>query len=437
MPHLTLVAFSGVRVREARLAELGATLPGLEARAAAIAALPPLGLLTLAGLTAQAWSITLHEPGARSASLLKRVVSESPALVAISALTASIGEAYALADGLRREGIRVVLGGLHVTACPGEALSHADAVVIGEGEPVWPAVLADAERGALRQRYCAARPFDLAESPLPRYGLLGRGTRRRYTVQTSRGCPLACDFCGASRLLGAFRRKPAGRVAAELAAIAAIDRRPAVELADDNTFAAGGPHDDLLDALAAYGTRWFTETDWRLGENPAVLQRLAASGCVQVLVGLESLVHAHRGMGAKRTPLSRMMEAVEAIQSAGVAVIGCFIAGSDGETRGSLERLGRFLEADPCADVQVTLQTPFPGTALRRRLERAGRLLPDRDWSHFTLFDVTFRPDHMEPAELQSAFDELLAAVFGPEQARRRREIRRSIWQRNPMVAGA
>lgn len=152
---------------------------------------------------------------------------------------------------------------------------------------------------------------------------------------------------------------------------------------------------------------------------------------------LESLVHAHRGMGAKRTPLSRMIEAVEAIQSAGVAVIGCFIAGSDGETRGSLERLGRFLEADPCADVQVTLQTPFPGTALRRRLERAGRLLPDRDWSHFTLFDVTFRPDHMEPAELQSAFDELLAAVFGPEQARRRREIRRSIWQRNPMVAGA
>ncbi len=432
MPHLTMVALSGLRVREAELAERGVTLPGLRSRAASIAALPPLGLLTLAGLTPAPWSITLHEAGAVDDALVQRVIGESPALVAISALTASILEAYALADRLRREGIRVLLGGLHVTACPAEAEQHADAVVVGEGEPVWRTVLADAARGTLCHRYRAAHPFDLAEAPLPRYDLLGPSRRLRFTVQSSRGCPLACDFCGASRLLGPYRRKPRERLRAELSAIAALDSQPAVELADDNTFASGDSHEALLEVLAESGARWFTETDWRLGENPVVLERLAASGCVQVLVGLESLVHEHRGMGGKRTSMARMMDAVEAIQAAGVAVIGCFIAGSDGETHESLEGLRRFLEQDPCADVQVTLQTPFPGTALRRRLEHAGRLLADRDWSHYTLFDVTFQPDMLEAGALQQSFNELLADVFGPGPTRRRREIRRRIRDRNP-----
>ena len=86
---------------------------------------------------------------------------------------------------------------------------------------------------------------------------------------------------------------------------------------------------------------------------------------------------------------ARMMDAVESIQAAGVAVIGCYIVGSDGETPDSIERLARFLEQDPCADAQITLQTPFPGTALRQRLAKEGRLLPDRNWSHHTLFDIT------------------------------------------------
>jgi radical SAM superfamily enzyme YgiQ (UPF0313 family) len=434
MPHVAFVSMSGFRVREAALAELGMSLPGLAGRARAIAALPPLGLLTLAALTPDSWSMSLHEAVSVDAGLVERIASERPTVVAISALTASILEAYALSSALRERGIRVVLGGLHVTACPVEAARHADAIVVGDGEPVWTAVLEDARAGALQQRYRARQPFDLADAPLPRFDLLGPSERPRYTLQSSRGCPFACDFCAASRLLGPYRVKPADRIAAELDAIRAIDARPFIELADDNTFARGGPHDDVLDAFAASGARWFTEADWRLGENEAVLRRLAAAGCVQVLVGLESLVHEHRGMGAKKSGLPRMIDAVRAIQAAGVAVIGCFIVGSDGETPESVERLRAFLDEDPCADAQITLQTPFPGTALRRRLEAEGRLLADRDWSHHTLFDVTYRPDRMTPAELAQSFRQLLVDAFGKAPTHRRAQIRRDTWSRHPAL---
>ena len=436
MPHVTLVSMSGFRVREEELAELGMTLPGLAGRAKAIAALPPLGLLTIAGLTPDHWSQNLIEAPSVSEDLVHSIVRERPTLVAISALTASILEAYTLADALRAEGVKAVLGGLHVTACPDEASLHADAIVVGDGEPMWRSVLRDAERGELRAVYRASAPFDLAEAPLPRFDLLGESERCRFTLQATRGCPFACDFCAASRLLGPFRTKPAERIEAELAAITAIDRKPFLELADDNTFARGGPHDEVLGVLERSGARWFTEADWRVGENPAVLERLARSGCVQLLIGLESLVHEHGGMGAKRTSLARMMDAVEAIQRAGVAVIGCYIVGSDGETPESLERLRRFLETDPCSDAQITLQTPFPGTALRERLDAEARLLPDRDWSYHTLFDVTYRPDRMSPEALETGFRQLLMEAFGPEPTLRRKQIRRETWARNPRLSG-
>jgi hypothetical protein len=130
------------------------------------------------------------------------------------------------------------------------------------------------------------------------------------------------------------------------------------------------------------------------------------------------------------------MAAVDQIQDAGVAVIGCFIVGADGETTTSLERLASFLQQSHFADVQITLHTPFPGTALRSRLVREKRLLNDRDWSHYTLFDVTFQPDRLSVAELEQGYRELLTAVFDKGQAARRAAIRRDIWRRNPVLRG-
>ena len=431
MPHVAFVPLTGFRVREERMLELGMTLPGLRDRAAAVAQLPALGLLTLAGMTPSPWTLSYHDASAVNEELIESLAREQPDLTAVSALTASADEAYRLGDALRRRGLRCVLGGLHATVCPDEARLHFDAVVAGEGEPVWSALLQDVRAKQLKPVYRPDRAFDLACAPTPRFDLLG-GRRPRLTVQTQRGCPLACEFCGASRLLGAFREKPIERLREELAAITAFVPEPILELADDNTFAGSRDPQPLFEALASAGARYFTEVDWRIGEMPDVLAGLAASGCVQVLVGFESLVFRHPGMGPKQAELARMMNAVRAIQQAGVAVIGCFIVGSDGETHESLDRLGRFLSDAPMADVQLTLQTPFPGTALHRRLARAGRLLPDRGWSYYTLFDLTYQPDRLSVEELETGFCDLVRTVFAEGPASRRRSIRRETWRRQP-----
>jgi radical SAM superfamily enzyme YgiQ (UPF0313 family) len=433
MPHVALVPFTGFRVREEEMLALGMALPGLKRRAAAVAQLPALGLLTLAGLNPSHWTCSYHDAVRADEALADAVMQHQPALVALSALTASVEEAYRFSALLRKQGARTVIGGLHATACPEEARRYCDAVVVGDGEPVWAELLADAESGALRPLYRATAPFDLSRAPVPRFELLGCGPRPRYTVQTQRGCPLACEFCGASRLLGPHRLKPVANVARELDAIRELDPRPVLELADDNTF-AGRDGGELLDTLGAADARYFTEVDWRAGEVPGLPAKLAASGCVQVLVGIESLCFRHPGMGPKQAELPRITAALEAIQDAGVAVIGCFIVGADGETHDSLDRLACFIQSSPLADVQHTLQTPFPGTALRRRLEREGRLLPNRGWEYHTLFDLTYQPDVMSVGELESGFRDLARRVFSVSESARRQAIRKRVWQNNPRL---
>ncbi len=438
MPHVAFVPLTGLRVRAEEMLELGMTLPGLRQRADALAELPALGLLTLAGMTPSHWSCSWHAAAQAMSDpstiegFVDSVCADRPSLVALSALTASVEDAYRLSRQFRARGVPVVIGGLHVTAMPDEAAQHCDAVVIGDGEPVWQQVLTDVESRRLQPKYRATQPFDLSQSPVPRYELLGEAAPPRSTLQTERGCPFACDFCGASRLLGPFREKPLDRVRAELAAIGRRSERPWLELADDNTFAGARDPLPLLEALGESGARYFTEVDWRIGERPDLLQALAASGCVQVLIGIESLSFRYPGMGSKQADISRMMDAIRAIQGSGVVANGCFIVGAEGETPASLDRLTEFVLASPLAEVQITLQTPFPGTALFQRLNREGRLLEDRGWSHYTLFDVTYRPSAMSVAELEAGFRSVLSNVFATPAAQRRAQLRKQIWRNNP-----
>jgi len=429
VPHVTFVPLVGFRVREAEMLELGMSLPGLQDRARAIGQLPALGLLTLAGMLPQDWTCDYLPLDTINQDAVDRILTNRPDLVAISALAASVLDAYRLSEQLRSTGVPTVIGGLHATAMPDEAARFCDAVVVGSAESVWHEVLSDARTGHLCKVYDARkRPAPIAWST-PRFDLLSHDVSR-YTLQTQRGCPLACDFCAASRLLGGFVEKPAERIDEELQAIGRLSPRPAIELADDNTFAGTRPPEELFDVLERSGARYFTEADWRIGERPDVLAGLARSGCLQVLMGVESLVFRYPGMGQKQAELDRVLASVERIQAAGVAVNGCFILGADGETRASIDRLVDFLLTSPFADIQITLQTPFPGTQLRRRLSDQGRLLEDRDWSHYTLFDVTYRPDRMSVEELEQVFRDVLRAVFSNAATQRRNCIRRDVWRK-------
>ncbi len=430
-----LIAMSGIRACDPELLRLGLTLPGFVERSKAIASLPSLGLLTLASLTPPG-----HEVAYREVADIRDLRALEPFdLVAISTFTAQATEAYALADRYRAAGAKVVLGGLHVTAEPQEAIEHCDAVVVGEGETMWPQVVMDAQAGRLRPFYRAAPAApgaDLAAGPLPAYELLDPHRYNRLTVQTSRGCPFRCSFCASSILLTEhYKQKPAQRVLAEIDRIRELWRHPFIELADDNSFVNKTYWKALLPQIARRRIHWFTETDISVADDEELLGLLARAGCAEVLIGLESPVET----GLRRLELKtdwklkrfpRYREAILRIQSHGIRVNGCFILGLDGHTPEVFSAVYRFVEETELFDVQITLPTPFPGTALYRRLKEQGRLLAERAWERMTLFDVTFQPDPMTVRELAEGFRGLGVRLYGDDFTRFRHETFRAKYLR-------
>ncbi|WP_236860620.1 B12-binding domain-containing radical SAM protein [Candidatus Reidiella endopervernicosa] len=184
----------------------------------------------------------------------------------------------------------MILGGLHVTACPDEAALHADAVVIGEGEPAWPLVMHDLKQGDLKSRYDArGDTFDMAQTPMPRFDLLDLERYNRITVQTSRGCPFDCEFCAASiRLSPKYRIKPVEKVIEEIRQIKSIWSKPFIEFADDNSFVNKCHSKALLRELSKENVRWFTESDLSIAKDDELLSLMRDSGCAQVLIGFEA-----------------------------------------------------------------------------------------------------------------------------------------------------
>ncbi len=418
-----LIAMSGVRVRTAELAALGVTLPGFIRRGKTIASLPSLGLLTVAGLTPPEHEVDYVELD----GLAKLSTLADYDLVAISSLTASIDEAYEVADNYRRRGARVVMGGLHVSCLPDEALKHCDAVVIGGAEGAWPRLLEDAARGELSPRYEGARD-GVFTAPLyarPRFDLLRQRGYNRLTVQTSRGCPRHCEFCAASLLITRrFNQKPVALVMEEIRAARQADAQPFFEFADDNTFLNHSWGRDFLRALIPEELRWFTETDASVADDLELCDLLAEAGCRQLLIGFESPRASDLGgidpIGWKRGIAAHATRVVDVLQSRGVSVNGCFILGLDTHAPEIFPAIRDFVRSSGLAEVQVTVLTPFPGTPLYARLRHEGRLLSERFWDRCTLFDVNFRPARMTVEELESGLRWLFTELYSKEESANR-----------------
>lgn len=424
--RIGFIAMSGVRAQNPELVAAGLTLPGFIERSKVIASMPSLSLLTLAGLTPDHFHVEYHE----IADL--KTLPELPThfdLVALTSLSAQIYDAYAVADHYHALGIPVVMGGLHVTSLPEEAKEHCASVVVGEGEPLWPQVLADFERGELKAYYRSPSHglFDLREAPMPRFDLLNPEKYNRITVQTSRGCPHKCEFCASSILLTPrYKLKPVEKVIAEIHAIKRIWARPFIEFADDNSFVHRDHYKALLRELAKEDLRWFTEADVRVAEDPELLALMRDAGCQQVLIGLESPRHVslngvETNANWKLRQRERYLEAIACIQSYGITVNGCFILGLDGDTPEVFDEVLQFVRDSGLYEVQVTFLTAFPGTPLYRRLKTEGRITKDRAWDLCTLFDVNFQPSNMSAAELQAGFMGLVKQLYNEDETKARR----------------
>ena len=428
-----MLAMSGVRAHNDELTELGLTLPGFVERNKVIASLPSLGLLTLAGMTPARHEVEYLEI---ADATVEGAWPLDYDLVAISTFSAQVFEAYNVADYYVRRGIPVVMGGLHVTTCPEEAVAHGCSVVVGEGEPLWERVLYDAETSCLAPIYRAppGTEFDLAEAPIPRFDLLDPEKYNRLTVQTSRGCPHRCSFCASSVLLTPrYKLKPVARVLEEIRAIKRVWDRPFIEFADDNSFVHRRHYKALMRALAPEGLRWFTEADISVGQDEELLALMRDAGCQQVLIGLESpradsLAGLETRADWKRERLESYAKCIARIQSYGITVNGCFILGLDGDTPDVFDDVLAFVRDTGLYEVQVTLLTPFPGTPLYARLKQENRLLYPGAWDRCTLFDLNFRPRSMSVEALQRGFVQLVKTLYAEEESdRRRRRFRQQL----------
>ncbi len=351
---------------------------------------PPLGLGIIAALTPKHYEIILIDEN------IKSFEYQDADIVGITAFTSCAQRAYQLAKIYRDKGVPVVMGGIHCSMCPDEALTYVDAIVIGEAESVWGNVIADFEAGTLQQKYTGTHD-DLAGTVMPMREIFSD----EYifaTIQTSRGCPMDCYFCSVTPFNGKkYRQRPTDEVLAELETI----DTPFIFFVDDNILGYGKEAEqraiELFKGMVdrKMNKSWFCQASLNFGSNDEVLYWAHKSGCKIVFIGLESadpeeLKVMHKNLNLKL----EYRKAFKKINKYKIAVLGAFIYGSDAETVESMERKTQFIMTEAIDVMQTTILTPLPGTRLFTQFEKENRFTfkPGVDtWDRFDMTAVTYR----------------------------------------------
>jgi radical SAM superfamily enzyme YgiQ (UPF0313 family) len=350
-------------------------------------------------------------------------------LVALSFFSGFAPEAYWVADEFRRRSKRVVAGGPHATFWPDETLGHCNAVVIGEVESVWAEMLADAEAGRLKQRYHGT-PQSLDGLPIPRYDLLPDTFFVRRVVQATRGCPFACSFCSVPTLNPGFRMRPVEEVIRDIRCdgFPHCWQRKVVWFWDDNLTAKRPYIKELLEVMVPLKRWWLTQASMDIAKDGELLDLMAKSGCIGVFFGIESFGdESLKAVSKRQNNVDYYRECIEAVHARGIAVMAGFIAGFDGDTPQSIEAMAHRLYEIGVDVPFLSVLTPYRGTPLYDQLAQEGRLLEDRGWEFYNGYNVTFRPQGMEPEELLQAHRALWRTAFSPKYVLKR--IARSAWQ--------
>lgn len=359
-------------------------------------AMEPLVFAVLAGLTPP--DVTLELFDERVEPVPATLTTD---LVAMTVETYTARRAYLLADRFRRQGLRVVMGGYHPTFMPDEALPHADAVVIGEAEGVWPQLLADAEAGNLQPVYRRADLLPLTAALPNRRIFAGKRYVPVGLVQYGRGCRFACDFCSIHAFYGStLRRRPLEAVIAE---IQSLNRR-FIFLVDDNLFTGPAEAEALFTALIPLKIKWGCQISIDVTRYPRLLDLMAQSGCVMALIGFESLEERNLAQMKKQWALNHAdyAAAVKQFQSRGIMVYATFVFGYDYDTAASFGSSLDFALRSNFFLANFNPLTPTPGTPLYNRLRAEDRLIHHPWWldSGFQYGQAMFHPRGMTAAEL-------------------------------------
>lgn len=375
---------------------------------------PHLGLLTVAALMPENYSISYIDM-----NYTDKIEGDYD-WAFLSPSTCQAVQAYVIADDVRRRGIRVAMGGLHASLLPDEALKHSDTVFIGEAEDIMGEFIQDVSSGNVKRLYKSSEYTDMKKSPLPRYDLVRKYPYKSFPVQTSRGCPHQCSFCISSKVYGKkVRRKTIEQIRRELNALLMVNSKPLIFFTDDNLFLDPKFSEALLGLIKCYDLRWYAFSDVNIAYNDELLERIAGSGCMQLLIGFESLSADNLGdinqSKWKMSKLEHYKNIVENIQRHGVGVVGSFILGLDGDNTGAFEQVYDFILDTRIYATNLTVLTPFPGTDTYESLKSQNRIFA-KDWSSYNGFELTYTPQSMSVEEFEAGYRELYSKINSPER---------------------
>ena len=359
---------------------------------------PPLSLMTIAGLTPDDWEIIIRDEHIESSE-----VDGDVDLVGIQTYISSATRAYELAEQWQKRGAKVVLGGLHPTSMPDEAAEHADAVCIGPAETVWGQILDDFKKNRLQKFYRGQTDGSAALVPLPRRELMNpRAYLLRHTMVTSRGCPHSCDFCYKSGFWGPtyYETRPIKEIERELEQV----DDGLLFFLDDNLLANRKHARALFELLRGSGIAWQAAASLDVARDPKYLDEAYQAGCRSLFLGFESLSPENmRGTNKPVNVASNYAEVCRRFHDAGIMINGSFVFGFDCDTPDVFDCTVDFTIENKILTASFHILTPYPGTRLFARLEKAGRLL-HRDWSRYDTYHAVFRPQRMTPEQLEAGY---------------------------------
>jgi radical SAM superfamily enzyme YgiQ (UPF0313 family) len=384
--------------------------------------IPQLGLQVLAGRVPDGHTVDIIDEVFGPHYTQAHLTRERYDLVGITSYSSGATRAYEIAAACCRQGIPTVMGGPHASACPEEARSRVDSIAIGECDEIWPQIVRDAAAGRLAPHY-RGRFSDLGQTGFGRAVQTLQPVNGRYDVsaiQTSRGCPVGCEFCSVTKFNGPeIRRRQIAEIVDEWNATP----RKFIFVVDDNFFGLNRRHaewaKELLQAIIRHGRKrlWFSQTTVNMGQDAEGLRLAYQAGCRGMLVGFEtfdaeSLKEYSKGIN--RNNLRRYQELVNGFHRAGIAIFGGFIIGSDRDTPETVADTALAAVKLGVDIIQVTNLTPLPDTKMYERYRAEGRLLATNypeDWERYTFTETVYRPKNMTAHELDEAIYELRHAA--------------------------
>jgi len=321
-------------------------------------------------------------------------------IVAISCLTGTAKRAYRISEYFKSKGSTIVLGGVHVSLMPNEAMRHADAIVVGFAEQTWPRLLRDYQKGQLKRIYRSDNS-NISDIPIPRRDLQNNfGYLNPNTVYATRGCKRRCDFCSVAAVPFGWKTRPISEVVNEIKNIKS--KRFVfndVSLLEDRGYAK-----ELFKAIKPLKKIWGGLCTTQIGHDQEMLDLLRESGCIYLLIGFESISNQalhdiHKGFNNAID----YHQIVKSIRDKGIIIQGCFIFGFDNDDEDVFKKTVEAVNNLKIDIPRYAIYTPYPKTQAFKKLKEEGRILHE-DWQYYDTQHVVFQPAKMSVEQLDSGF---------------------------------